>query len=56
MLSRADLVISKGQGNFESLDEEVTRPVYFLLRVKCKVVAERLNRPLGSIQIIGRNL
>ena len=25
-------------------------------RVKCKVVAERLNRPLGSIQIIGRNL
>ena len=55
-LSRADLVISKGQGNFESLDEEFTCPVYFLLRVKCKVVAERLNRPLGSIQIIGRNL
>lgn len=55
-LSRADLVISKGQGNFESLEEEFTRPIYFLLRVKCKVVAERLNRPLGSIQIIGRNL
>ena len=55
-LHHADLVISKGQGNFESLDEEFTRPVYFLLRVKCKVVADRLNRPLGSIQIIGRNL
>lgn len=52
----ADLVISKGQGNFESLDEGYDRPVFFLLRAKCAVVANRLNCPLGSIRIIGRNL
>ncbi len=55
-LGNADLVVSKGQGNFESLDEAFRRPIYFLLRVKCRVVAERLDAPLGSIQIIGRNL
>ena len=55
-LHSADLVISKGQGNFESLDEDFRGPVYFLLRIKCKVIAERLRQPLGSIQILGRNL
>ncbi len=34
----ADLVISKGQGNFESLSE-VDRDVYFLLTIKCAVAA-----------------
>lgn len=50
--SRADLVISKGQGNFETLSE-VARPVYFLLTVKCAVVARHLealkNAPPGRI-------
>lgn len=52
----ADLVVSKGQGNFESLDEGYDRPVFFLLRAKCPVVAKRLDCQLGSIRIIGRNL
>ena len=52
----ADVVVSKGQGNFESLDEGCERPVFFLLRVKCRVVAERVQSPLGSIRLIGRNL
>lgn len=34
----ADLIISKGQGNFETLSETVA-PIYFLLTVKCPVVA-----------------
>ncbi len=48
----ADLIISKGQGNFESLcDEDL--PVFFLLRVKCKVISEMLNHAkLGSLQVI----
>lgn len=37
----ADLVISKGQGNFETLSEE-ERPVYHLLTVKCPVVADHI--------------
>lgn len=35
--SRADLVISKGGGNFDSLDEEenLTTPLYYMLMCKC---------------------
>lgn len=56
-MQKADVVISKGQGNFESLDEEFTaRPIFFLLRVKCAVVSRRVASPLGEIKIIGKNL
>ncbi len=36
----ADMVISKGQGNYESLLNE-TRPIYFLFKVKCDVISTR---------------
>ncbi len=39
---RADLVISKGQGNWETL-EETDREIFFLLQAKCPVVA-RINK------------
>ncbi len=55
-LDRADLIISKGQGNFESIEECGFGPTFFLLRVKCAVVSEKIGAPLNSIQIIGRNL
>jgi uncharacterized protein with ATP-grasp and redox domains len=38
----ADLIISKGQGNFETLSE-VSGPIYFLLTVKCPVIAGHIN-------------
>ena len=38
----ADIVISKGQGNFETLSEIEDRRVYFLFLVKCDVVARYL--------------
>ncbi|WHH59508.1 ARMT1-like domain-containing protein [Petroclostridium sp. X23] len=38
----ADIVISKGQGNFETLSD-VDREVFFLLKVKCPVVANLVN-------------
>ncbi|MBU0676069.1 MAG: DUF89 family protein [Proteobacteria bacterium] len=40
--AEADLIISKGQGNFETLSE-VRAPIYFLLMVKCPTVAAHLN-------------
>lgn len=43
----ADLVIAKGQGNFESL-HELDAPLFCLFRVKCPVVAERCGHPVGS--------
>ncbi len=44
----ADLVISKGQGNYEALSEEA-RPIFFLLKAKCRVVARNLGVEEGSI-------
>ncbi|MEN8135990.1 MAG: ARMT1-like domain-containing protein [Thermodesulfobacteriota bacterium] len=53
IFSEADLIISKGQGNFETLSE-ISGPIYFFLMVKCEVVArhmaESANRPSDSIK------
>lgn len=48
--ARADMVIAKGQANFESLDG-CNRPVYFLFKVKCAVVARHIGRPVGSLML-----
>ncbi len=50
-LRAADLIISKGQGNYEGLSEEAL-PIYFLLKAKCTVVAEHLAVPQGSIILL----
>lgn len=47
----ADMVISKGQGNFETL-EDAPRPIYFLFRAKCDVVAQLLGVEMGSTLLI----
>jgi uncharacterized protein with ATP-grasp and redox domains len=44
----ADLVISKGQGNFETLHEE-KKLIYFMLKVKCPVISEELHVPQESL-------
>lgn len=40
----ADLIISKGQGNFETLSGEDAN-LFFLLKVKCPVIARHANMP-----------
>ncbi len=45
---RADMVISKGQGNFEGLSE-CNRQVFFLLKAKCAVIARHIGVKNGSI-------
>lgn len=49
---KADLIIAKGQGNFETLSE-TTRPTVFLFRAKCAVVIKHIGGgvPMGSFQI-----
>lgn len=48
-LSVADLVICKGMANFEALSDEKMRiPVAYLMRAKCKPVADVLCVPIGS--------
>lgn len=44
----ADLIISKGQGNYEGLSDE-DRPIFFLLKVKCHVIARDIGIDEGSI-------
>lgn len=52
----ADLVICKGQGNFETLND-YDRPIFFLLRAKCQIVADMIGgAKLGSLQVIHKNI
>jgi len=44
----ADLIISKGQGNFEGLMNENDNRIFFLLMVKCDMIADILNVEKGS--------
>ncbi len=45
--NEADLIISKGQGNFETLSE-VDAEVFFLLTIKCSVVGAHLAQICGA--------
>ncbi len=47
--SEADLIISKGQGNFETLSETDVE-IFFLLTIKCSVVGAHLAQISGSPQ------
>jgi hypothetical protein len=47
---RADLIIAKGQGNYETLSDTDPR-IFFLFVVKCPVVAERVGAPVGSLVV-----
>ncbi len=49
----ADLIISKGQANYETLASERDRRMYFLFKVKCPVVAAFLKRENGDIVLTG---
>ena len=46
----ADLIISKGQGNFETMSDE-RAPIVFLLRAKCEMVTEHIGCKRGDFVI-----
>ncbi|MBU0579685.1 MAG: DUF89 family protein [Candidatus Margulisbacteria bacterium] len=45
---QADLIISKGLGNYEALSHEAG-PIYFLFMTKCPVIAKHLNCNIGNV-------
>ncbi|MDD2384888.1 MAG: ARMT1-like domain-containing protein [Sulfurospirillaceae bacterium] len=49
IFEQADCIISKGMGNYECLGEEKRLPIFFLLKVKCHVVANAIGAQLGDI-------
>jgi len=53
LYNEADLVISKGQGNLEGLINASRGDIFFLLMVKCGVIADRLGVPQGSFVCVG---
>jgi hypothetical protein len=55
--NEADLIISKGQGNFESLDDDLGTKgaIFFCLKLKCAVSAQAFNKPLGSLVFCNRH-
>ena len=48
---RADIVISKGQGNFESLADR-NKDIFYLFKIKCPAVSDHLNLPENSLLFI----
>lgn len=51
----ADVIISKGQGNLEGLLGKTGKEVYFLLMVKCDVIANALNVKKGDFVVKKNN-
>ena len=51
----ADLIISKGQGNYEGLSQ-INRSVFFMLKAKCPVIANNLNVKENDIILKSINL
>jgi len=49
IFERADIVLAKGMGNFESLYEAAVRPIYFLFVVKCNVVAQAIGKEVQEL-------
>jgi len=50
LLKSADVVISKGQGNYEALSE-VDANIFFLLKVKCPMIARDIGVKVGGIVV-----
>jgi uncharacterized protein with ATP-grasp and redox domains len=49
LFDSADMVISKGMGNYECLSPSHRKDICFLLKVKCAVVASSLKKEIGDI-------
>lgn len=49
---QADVIISKGQGNLEGLLDETRPNIFFLLMVKCQVIADRIGVPEREIVVM----
>jgi uncharacterized protein with ATP-grasp and redox domains len=56
MLRDADLVIAKGMGNFEAVSETDIAPIAYMLRTKCRPVAEAMGLPkdINAVKLFPR--
>ncbi len=56
IFEKADLVIAKGHGNYETLNEVKGKGLYFLLMVKCRIIGRDLGCSVGDFVVkkVGR--
>ncbi|MFO7445578.1 MAG: ARMT1-like domain-containing protein [Ignavibacteriaceae bacterium] len=54
LYNTTDIVIAKGQGNFETL-YNANRPIYFMFKVKCEVIAGITGYPVGTSMLYYHN-
>ncbi len=52
LFRKAELIISKGQGNYESLSEE-DESIFFLFKAKCPVIAKDVGCKVGDMVLKG---
>jgi len=52
MYARADLILAKGMGHFETMGRQRDSRLFFLMQAKCRPVAEALKVPLGSFVFV----
>lgn len=51
----ASLIISKGQGNYESISDETRGGIFFLLQAKCAVIASDIGVDIGGLILMENN-
>jgi uncharacterized protein with ATP-grasp and redox domains len=54
LFEKSELIISKGQGNYEGLSDN-NKPLFFLLKAKCPVIATDLNVKENDIVLVAGN-
>jgi damage-control phosphatase, subfamily I len=53
--NEADVIISKGQGNLEGLIDVTDKDIFFLLMVKCNVIAERIGVQEKNVVVLSNH-
>ena len=53
LFQKAEMIISKGQGNYESLSEE-DKSIFFLFKAKCMVIAKDIGCNVGDMVLVSR--
>jgi uncharacterized protein with ATP-grasp and redox domains len=54
IFNAADLIIAKGQGNYETLSDASAK-IFFLFKVKCPVIASQIGLPIGTHALVQRS-
>ena len=52
IFNKSDFIISKGQGNFETLLDTATEKMFFILRIKCELMARLSNTRRGNLVLM----